>query len=185
VENCVQARLTARSAEAARAARSVCNVLDVKRALLALIAVGVLAAPAAASARTVIWSGTHGTPGVFGFVGVPFESVMLSTSAGRVSIKSLQIVMACTDPAGQVRPIAFSVQNSRVRAAMRSNRYTINLTARSNGRKAAVNLRGTLASNGRGNARVRVLGNSRDSTTGELLEECEREVTIAVRRGPR
>jgi hypothetical protein len=145
-----------------------------KLALLALAGGVLLVAPTTASARSVVWAGTQAR-----------ESVMLDTSSGRVSIKSLQVVMACTDPAGQVRPIAFYVPRSRVRATLRSNRYTINLTARSNGRRAAVRVAGTLGSNGRGTARVRVLGNSRDSATGELLEECEREVTIAVRRGPR
>ncbi len=156
-----------------------------KRSLLALAVVGLLVVPASASARSVDWVGTHGTPGVFDLVGIPFETLRLQNSSGKVSIKSLQAVMACTDPAGQVRPIAFWVYNSHVRATLRRNRYALNLTARSNGRSAAVHLTGVLGSSGRGNARVRVLGNSRDSTTGELLEECEREVTIAVRRGPR
>lgn len=155
-----------------------------KRTLIVLVVIGLFAVPASASARSVIWAGTHGTPGVFGFVGIPFESVMLETSGGRVSIRSLQVVMACTDPAGQVRPIAFDVQNSRVRSALRSNRYAIDLSARSNGRHAAVHLTGVLGSNGSGSARIRVLGNSRDSATGALLEECEREVTIRLRRGP-
>jgi ornithine cyclodeaminase/alanine dehydrogenase-like protein (mu-crystallin family) len=68
---------------------------------------------------------------------------------------------------------------------MRRNRFVINTTAVSTGRLAAVHISGTLGSNGRGSARLRLLGNSTDSDTGELLEECEREVTIQMRRGPR
>jgi|GEM_PF-1138627 len=152
--------------------------------LLALIAA--LAVPASASAAPVYWVGTHGTPGVYDFVGIPFETLKLRTSGGKVSIKTLQAVMACTDRSdGRVSPVAFDIYNNGVQATLRRNKFVLNLTRVSNGRLAAVRISGTLGSNGRGTARVRLLGNSRDSTTGQLLEECEREVTISLRRGPR
>jgi len=155
-----------------------------KRLVIALSVAALLAVPTAASARSVLWAGTHGTPGVFDFAGVPFETLMLDTNTGRVSIKSLQAVMTCTNPAGHVSPVAFWVTNSHVRATLHSNRYTIDLSSVANGgRHAAVHVTGTLGSNGRGSARIRILGNSRDSN-GAILERCSREVTIAVRRGP-
>jgi hypothetical protein len=160
-----------------------------KRFLIALIAAGLLAVPAAASASPtgstaaapVLWSGFGGTSTLF-----IRETLVLKTSAGKVSIKTLQSVMNCTDRSdGRVNKVAFSVYNNGVRATMRRNRFVINTTAVSTGRLAAVHISGTLGSNGRGSARLRLLGNSRDSNTGELLEECEREVTIQMRRGPR
>ena len=157
-----------------------------KRFAIALVAVGILALPTAASARSVDWAGTHGTPGVYSFVGIPFETLKLRTSGGKVWIRSLQVVLACTDSSdGMVRPVAFTIYNSAVRDRISRNRFVIDLSARSNGRRAAVRIRGTLGSNGRGSARLRLLGNSTDPATGERLEECERSVTIAVRRGPR
>lgn len=157
-----------------------------KRSLLALVVVGLLAVPASASARSVDWVGTHGTPGVHSFSGIPFETLQLRTSGGRVWIKTLQVVLACTDSTdGRVNPVAFTIHNSPVRDRLSRNRFVIDLAAVSTGRIAAVHIRGTLGSNGRGSARIRLLGNSTDSDTGERLEECEREVTIAVRRGPR
>jgi hypothetical protein len=157
-----------------------------KRSLLALAVIGLLVVPASASARSVDWSGTHGTPGVYDFVGIPFETLQLRTSGGRVWIKTLQVVLACTDRSdGMVRPVAFTIYNSAVRPALSRNRFVINLSALSTGRLAAVRIKGTLGSNGRGSARITLVGNSTDPNTGERLEECEREVTIAVRRGPR
>ena len=157
-----------------------------KRFAIALIAVGILAVPATASARSVDWVGTHGTPGVYDFFGIPFETLQLRTSGGKVWIKTLQVVLACTDSSdGSVNPVAFTIYNSAVRPALSRNKFVINLSALSTGRLAAVRVKGTLGSNGRGSARVRLLGNSTDPNTGERLEECEREVTIAVRRGPR
>ena len=107
-------------------------------------------------------------------------------TGAKVWIKTLQVVLACTDSTdGRVNPVAFTIHNSPVRDRLSRNRFVIDLAAVSTGRIAAVHIRGTLGSNGRGSARIRLLGNSTDSDTGERLEECEREVTIAVRRGPR
>lgn len=156
-----------------------------KRSLLVLAIIGVLVVPASASARSVDWAGTRGTPGVYN-PRIPFETLQLRTSGGRVWIKALQVVLACTDSSdGRVNPVAFTIYNSAVRDRISRNRFVIELSARSTGRLAAVRIRGTLGSNGRGSARIRLLGNSTDPDTGERLEECEREVTIAVRRGPR
>ena len=146
-----------------------------KRFAIALVAVGILAVPTAASARSVDWAGTR-----------TIETLQLRTSGGKVWIKTLQAVLACTDTSdGIVSPVAFTIRNSAVRDRISRNRFVIDLSARSTGRLVAVHIRGTLGSNGRGSARIRLLGNSTDPNTGERLEECEREVTIAVRRGPR
>ncbi len=157
--------------------------------LIALTAVGLLAVPAAASASPtgstaaapVLWSGFGGTSTLF-----IRETLVLKVSAGKVSIKTLQSVMDCTDRSdGRVNKVAFSVFNNRVRATMARNRFVINTTAVSTGRLASVRISGVLGSTGRGSARLRLLGNSSDPETGELLEECERQVTIQMRRGPR
>ena len=150
-----------------------------KRLAIALVAVGILALPAAASARSVDWVGTNGTPGVY--FGTPFETLQLRTSGGKVWIKSLQVVMSCTQRVdGTVRPTAFWVYNSPVRPALSRNKFVINLSAVSNGgRLASVRIKGTLGSNGRGSAQIRLRGGGND------VETCERDVTLQMRRGPR
>ena len=155
-----------------------------KRFLIALVAVGMLAVPAAASAAPVasaasapvLWNGFTGTETSF-----ITETLILKTSGGRVWIKSLQVVMSCTQRVdGSVLPTAFWVNNSPVRDTLSRNRFVIDLSAVSNGgRLAAVHIRGTLGSNGRGSAHIRILGGGND------IETCERDVTLQMRRGPR
>ncbi len=155
-----------------------------KRFAIALIAVGILAVPAAASAAPaastaaapVLWTGFTGTETSF-----ITETLILKTSGGRVSIKSLQVVMSCTQRVdGSVLPTAFWVYNSPVRPALSRNRFVINLSAVSNGgRLASVRVQGTLGSNGRGSAQIRLRGGGND------VETCERDVTLQMRRGPR
>jgi len=152
-----------------------------KRFAIALVAVGILAVPAAASAAPVastasapvLWAGTK----AFGDL-VAIESLILKTSGGRVWVKSLQVVMSCTERiGGRVFPIAFSVVNSPVRDTLSRNRFVIDLSAVRNGnRRAAVRITGTLGSNGRGSARIRLRG--LDSPD----EACERDTTLQMRR---
>ena len=152
-----------------------------KRFLIALVAVGMLAVPAAASAAPVasaasapvLWNGFTGTETSF-----ITETLILKTSGGRVWIKSLQVVMSCTQRVdGSVLPTAFWVYNSPVRDTLSRNRFVIDLSAVSNGgRLAAVHIRGTLGSNGRGSARIRLRG--LDSPD----EACERDTTLQMRR---
>ena len=155
-----------------------------KRLLIALVAVGMLAVPAAASAAPgpaaasapVLWNGFTGTETSF-----ITETLILKTSGGRVWIKSLQAVMSCTQRVdGSVLPTAFWIYNSPVRETLSRNKFVINLSAVSNGgRLASVRIKGTLGSNGRGSAQIRLRGGGND------VETCERDVTLQMRRGPR
>jgi len=153
-----------------------------KRFAIALVAVGILAVPAAASAAPVastasapvLWAGT----GFFVGDQVASESLILKTSGGRVSVKSLQVVVSCTERiGGRVFPIAFYVYNSSIRDTLSRNRFVIDLSAvRYGNRRASVRVKGTLGSNGRGSAQIRVRGLDGPD------EACERDRTLQMRR---
>ena len=157
-------------------------ICAMKRFAIALVAVGILAVPAAASAAPVastasapvLWAGT----GFFVGDQVASESLILKTSGGRVSVKSLQVVVSCTERiGGRVFPIAFYVYNSSIRDTLSRNRFVIDLSAvRYGNRRASVRVKGTLGSNGRGSAQIRVRGLDGPD------EECERDRTLQMRR---
>jgi len=158
-------------------------VYGMKRFAIALVAVGILAVPAAASAAPtastasapVLWNGFTGTETSF-----ITETLILKTSGGRVWVNSLQVVMSCSQRVGgSVSPTAFWVYNSPVRDTISRNRFVIDLSAVSNGgRRAAIRIAGTLGSNGRGSAHIRL-------RRSDNVETCERDVTLQMRRGPR
>jgi hypothetical protein len=140
--------------------------------------------PAAAAARPVVWAGTTGTPAGMEISGIPLQSVILDVAAGKVRIKSLQMVMTCTDTQdGLVSPVAFFTGVSP-RATLRSNRYTVEYAAVAGGRSGQVRVTGQLRSNGRGTARVTMTATSTDSSTGATIENCTGAVGFQVRRGP-
>ena len=94
------------------------------------------------------------------------------------------MVMTCTDTQdGLVSPVAFFTGASP-RAALRSNRYTLDYAAEAGGRSGRVRVTGQLRSNGRGTARVTLTATSTDSSTGATIENCTGSVGFQVNRGP-
>ncbi len=149
--------------------------------LLALAAVCLTSAlfAGSASARAVTWSGTAGYGGET-LTPTP-QTLMLSVANGRVRIRSMQVVMACTG-GGSNPEIAFDVVNGPT-VNLRSNRFRFNFIKSANGRTGRVQLTGTLRSNGRGNALVQV---STPANAGDGIERCAARVNFSsLRRGPR
>jgi len=158
--------------------------MHMKRLLTVLIAVASVAIlPVSASARPVLWTGTTGTVGGAA-AGTPLQSLILSTSGGKVNVKSLQIVMRCTDTQdGIVSPIAFWATTSP-RVALQANRYTLDFATSAGGRDGQVRMVGQLGSNGKGTARITMTATSTDPTTGTRLENCTGATNFQVKRGP-
>lgn len=156
-----------------------------KRLLIVLVAaLGTAFLPASSLAGPVVWSGTTGTPAGMEVSGIPLQSIMLDVAAGKVRVKSLQMVMTCTDTQdGLVSPVAFFTGASP-RVALRSNRYTLDYTAVAGGRSGRVHMTGQLRSNGRGTARITMTATSTDSSTGATIENCTGAVGFQVQRGP-
>ena len=156
-----------------------------KRLLIVLVAAASVAIlPGSASARPVLWAGTTGTPGGEAVSGIPWQSLILSTSGGKVNVKSLQMVMNCTDTQdGLVSPIAFWATTSP-RVALQANRYTLDFAASAGGRDGQVHMAGQLGSNGKGTARITMTATSTDSTTGATIENCTGATNFRVKRGP-
>ena len=159
--------------------------LPMKRFLIVLVAAASVAIlPGSASARPVLWTGTTGTPGGEAVSGIPLQSLILSTSGGKVNVKSLQIVMRCTDTQdGIVSPIAFWATTSP-RVALQANRYTLDFATSAGGRDGQVRMVGQLGSNGKGTARITMTATSTDPTTGTRLENCTGATNFQVKRGP-
>lgn len=147
------------------------------RCLAATLAVaGLLCTSTAAEARAVPWGGT-------GANDVGPATLLLSANNGRVSISSLQVVMACTDTSdGTESSRAFSVV-SNIRVTLRRNRFSFDFTATSGGRLGRVRLTGVLGSNGTGSARATVDATGTDSGTGAVIERCQSAVNFRLRRG--
>ncbi len=131
-----------------------------------------------ASARAVTWSGTAFYTGET-LLPTP-QTLMLSVANGRARIRSMQVVMTCTDASNP--EIAFWVANGPT-VNLRLNRFRFNFIKSANGRTGRVQLTGTLRSNGRGNALVQV---STPANAGDGIERCAARVNFSsLRRGPR
>ncbi len=133
-----------------------------------------------ASARAVTWSGTAGYGGET-LTPIP-QTLMLSVANGRVRIRNMQVVMACTGDISNPE-IAFDVVNGPT-VNLRLNRFRFNFIRSANGRTGRVQLTGTLRSNGRGNALAQVSTATRNFGGG--IERCAARVNFSsLRRGPR
>ena len=133
-----------------------------------------------ASARSVVWSGAYRTDDFI------VQTVVLSVDSGRVTLKSLQTRVQCTDTGdGTVSPTAVWVVDHPQRATLRGNRFAFEFTQQPSGLSPMVRYRitGTLNSNGRGSVRVVMDGDSISPDTGEVIARCADTVTFQVRRG--
>ena len=76
-----------------------------------------------ASARSEIWSGAYRTDDFI------VQTVVLSVDSGRVTLKSLQTRVQCTDTGdGTVSPTAVWVVDYPQRATLRGNRFAFEFT---------------------------------------------------------
>lgn len=155
-----------------------------RRALrtLALFAAFVLTAGAIAtptSASPAMWSGVYRSDD---FV---VQSVMMSVSGSRVTLKSLQTYVRCTEVStGQISPKAVWIVDYPQAAVLRANRFTFRFALQSNTLGPLVDYRitGALNPGGQGRVRVAMEGNEVDGDTGEVLSRCTGGVTFQVRR---
>lgn len=155
------------------------------RALAALIAgcalgAGLLGGAPAASARPVLWSGIFRSADT-----LALYSLQLSVDGGRVSIRSLQTTVDCTDTGdGRVSPTAVWVIDYPRQAAMRANRFAFEFADQSSGLSPLVTYRitGNLGSRGHGSVRIRMAGDQISGDTGEVIASCVGDVTIPVTR---
>lgn len=142
---------------------------------LALAVAGVLSVSASAEARPVPWGGTSAND-------LGPASVVLNAEGGRVTLSSLQVIMACTDTGdGTESARAFSIA-TRNRVTLRRNRFAFDVSATSGGRVGQVELTGVLGSNGRGTARADVVATGVDEGTGAVIERCRATVSFRLRR---
>ncbi len=139
----------------------------------------------AVASRTVDRS-AHRRWGATGFNDLSDAYAMFSVRNGRVRIRNMQFVMACTDPRdGSESSMAFSF-DSPAPVRLNRNRYRTRITATANewSRVGDIRLRGTFGSNGRGTMRMDMTAVGRDSTTNQIIENCGAAVSFRMRRGP-
>ncbi|MBU6243785.1 MAG: hypothetical protein KGP12_01085 [Actinomycetales bacterium] len=155
------------------------------RALAALMAgcalgAGLLGGAPAASARPVLWSGIFRSADT-----LALYSLQLSVDGGRVSIKSLQTTVDCTDAGdGRVSPTAVWVIDYPRQSTMHANRFTFVFDDQSSSLSPLVRYRisGTLNSRGHGSVRVRMAGDQISADSGEVIASCVGDVTFPVTR---
>lgn len=127
------------------------------------------------SAATQLWGGT-------GTNDLGPATVLVSARNGRVTLRSVQFIMSCTDTSdGTDSARAFDYV--RGTATLNRNRFAMTLRGDSNGRSGAARLTGVLGSNGRGTARIDANARGIDPETGQVIENCQATVTFALRRG--
>jgi hypothetical protein len=149
-----------------------------KKKAIARIAVlatlSLLAIPSVASARP--WGGQ-------GFNDLGPAYLSLDAKNGKVKVKNVQLIMACTDAEdGTESSRAFYGRFLNYRA-LRLNKFDIEFTALAGGRIGLVHLKGILRSNGTGAARAEVIATA-TGDMGQVVERCQGAARIQLRRGP-
>ncbi len=134
-----------------------------------------------ASARAVVWSGVAMYSGET-LTPVP-QTLHLSVTNGKVRVKSLQVIMACTGDISSSE-IAFWVTNGPTVSLVRNRfRFPNTFTVVNGGRRGVVRLSGILRSNGIGTALAQVSTETRNDGGG--VENCAARVNFGrIIRGP-
>jgi hypothetical protein len=110
-------------------------------------------------------------------------SVLLATQNGKVKVRNLQMILACTDTQDGTESSRAFWARYLTYEPLRLNRFDLRFTAYAGGRIGLVRLKGRLGSNGRGAARATVEAVA-NSDEGAVIERCGGSVRIPVRRGP-
>lgn len=122
-----------------------------------------------------LWSGTSSND-------LGPASILLSAKSGRVKLRLVQFIMACTDTTdGTESDRAFDYVTGS--ATLNRNRFRMNLTGSSNGRDGLARITGVLGSNGRGTAVIEATAVGVDSGTNTVIENCQARVTFPLLRG--
>jgi len=142
--------------------------------ILAIAALASMSAPA--TAGPVLWSG-------FGSNDLGRGTVLFSVNNGRAKLKSLQVIMSCTDTSdGTDSDRAFDVVNGPT-DTLNQNRFNFNFSRSSGGRTGRLSLTGRLRSNGNGSARLDMTATGRDDSTGGVIERCQASLNYRMHRG--
>ena len=137
---------------------------------------GLATMSAPASAGPVLWAG-------FGSNDLGQGTVLFSVNNGRAKLKSLQVVMSCTDTSdGTDSDRAFDVVNGPT-DTLNQNRFNFNFSRYSGGRLGHLRLTGRLRSNGAGGARLDMTATGRDDSTGAVIERCQAALNYRMHRG--
>lgn len=134
------------------------------------------AGPESRSARAKVWSGIGGND-------LAAASALFTVRSGKVSIRNMQFVMACTDAVdGSESARAFDFSRSQ-RVALRGNRYRTSFAVRSSeGDVGEIRLSGNFKSRGRGSVVLSMSAAVKDSETQQTLENCGARVTFRIHR---
>ncbi len=143
--------------------------------------VGLTTFSGVASARAVLWGGTAFSTGAI-VTPVP-QTILLSVSGGRVTLKHFQAVMSCIDTGDGTESERAFDGSTNIRATLHRNRFTLEFTETSGGRTGDVRLSGMLGSNGRGTVRLRLSATGVDSETSAVVERCSTSFTYGMHRG--
>jgi hypothetical protein len=133
-------------------------------------------APAAPSvAANQLWSGTSSNT-------LGPAMIVLSAKSGRVKLRLVQFIMACTDTTdGTESDLAFDYVTGS--ATLNRNRFRMNLAGSSNGRDGLARITGVLGSNGRGTAVIEATAVGVDSGSNTAVERCQAGLTFPLLRG--
>jgi len=141
-----------------------------------LVSAGLGAPAQAEPAAALPWGG-------FSFNDQGPATILLVTRNGNVTVRSLQLIMACNDTSdGTESSRAFSI-GPGLRRSLNRNRFNFNFVRDSGGRTGEGQISGLLRSNGRGFVRVNMTATGIDSETDQVIERCQASVRFQVRRG--
>lgn len=108
-------------------------------------------------------------------------TLLLSVTHGRVTVRNVQMVLACTDTeTGSTFDQAWYASSNHS-GTLRLNRYTTTLTADAGGYEGAARVSGTLGSNGRGTSQIDTNAIARDHT-GRVIARCSGRAVVRLRR---
>ena len=133
-----------------------------------------LACPAVALAAPTPWGGSGSND-----LGPAYA--LLAVADGKVKVKNVQMILACTDTQdGTESSRAFSTRSPN-RDTLQANRYAFDFRATSGDRRGRVRIDGVLRSSGRGTFHVRINATAKNDA-GAVIERCQGEARFAVRR---
>jgi hypothetical protein len=141
----------------------------------AVLALTSLAVPSLAMALpSVPWGGT-------GANDLGPATILLSVAHGRVTVRNVQLVLACTNADDGTNFDQSWYAASDRPATLRLNRFTTTLSADAGGFEGTARLSGRLGSNGRGTSRIDVNAVARNDRGG-IIARCSGRIDFRLRR---
>ncbi|MBK5231701.1 MAG: hypothetical protein JJE13_01795 [Thermoleophilia bacterium] len=155
------------------------SVRSTRLAAIAVLtfAIGFTCLAGTASARPTPWGGT-------GSNDIGRGTLLLTVANGRVTVRSLQAIMACTDTSdGHESERAFSTGRG-ITVNLNQNRYSFRYAKFASGRLGYIRLQGRLRSNGVGNGHLDLIAVGIDQGSNTVIENCQASLNYRLRRGP-